>query len=214
MTARDVAPSGSRDGKLYSEALGREKNSKLFKLTVTAKGNQSPETIKGLLKSKINPTEIKVGINTFKSLKNGKVLIETNSKEEIKVLEKDINSKREGQLEANILKLRNPRLVIFNIPEDISTGNLEDTLIAQNPDLNLKKGDINARFSYVTKKQIRNLVMEVRAQTRKLLLQKKVKLGWLLGKIEDYLVANRCFKCSRFNHRFRDCRREETCPPV
>jgi len=122
---------------------------KLFKLTVTVKGNQSPETIKGLLKSKINPTEIKVGINTFKSLKNGKVLIETNSKEEIEVLEKDINAKWEGQLEANIHKFRSPRLVIS---EDISTGNLEDTLIAQNPDRNLKKGDINARFSYVTKK--------------------------------------------------------------
>jgi hypothetical protein len=41
---------------------------KLFKLTFTAKGNQSPETIKGL-KSKINPTEIEVGINTFIALK-------------------------------------------------------------------------------------------------------------------------------------------------
>jgi hypothetical protein len=50
----------------------------------------------------------------------------------------DINAKC-GQLEANIHKLRNPRLVIFNIPEDIFTGNLEDNLIAQNPYLNLKK---------------------------------------------------------------------------
>jgi hypothetical protein len=102
--------------------------------------------------------------------------------------------------------------VIFSIPEDISTANLEDTLIAQNHELNLKKGDINARFSYVTKKQIRNMVEEVGAQTRKLLLQ-KVKLGWLLCKIEDYLVTSRCFKCSRFNHRFSECRGEET-PPL
>jgi hypothetical protein len=54
------------------------------------------------------------------------------------------------------------------------------------------------------------LVIEVGAKTRKLLLQKKVKLGWLIYKIEDYVVAKRCFKCSRFNHRFHDCR-EETC---
>jgi hypothetical protein len=33
--------------------------------------------------------------------------------------------------------------VIFNIPEDIFTGNLEDTLIAQNAKLNLEKEDIN-----------------------------------------------------------------------
>jgi len=66
-------------------------------------------------------------------------------------------------LEVNIHKLRKSRLVILNIPEDISTGNLEDTLIAQNPDLNLKKVDIQVKFSYETKKHIRNLVMEVGA---------------------------------------------------
>jgi hypothetical protein len=53
--------------------------------------------------------------------------------------------------------------------------------------------------------------MEVGPQTRKLLLQKKVKLGSLICKIRDYVFAKRCFKCSRFNHRFLDCRGEETC---
>jgi len=40
------------------------------------------------LKFKINPAEIKVGINTFSSLKNGEVLIETNINEEIEALER------------------------------------------------------------------------------------------------------------------------------
>jgi hypothetical protein len=184
---------------------------KRFKLTVKSKENQTSDALKGVLKSKINPTEIKVGINTFKSLKNGKVLIETGNKEEIEALEKDISVKCGGTLEVSIHKLRNRRLVMINIPEDITVGNIEETLIAQNPDLNLNKGDIKAKFSYETKKYIRNLVMEVGAQTRSQLLQKKVKLGWLTCKIEDYIAANRCFKCSRFNHRFRDCRGEETC---
>jgi hypothetical protein len=122
LIARDVAPSCGREEKLNSEALGGEKHMKKFKLTVRSKENQSPETIKGILKSTINPTEIKVEINTFKSLKKGKMLIETNSKEEIETLEKDINAKCGGKLEANVHKLRNPRLVILNIPEDISTG--------------------------------------------------------------------------------------------
>jgi len=93
-----------------------------------------------------------VGINTFNSLKNEKVLIETNSKEEIEALGKVINVKCGDKLEANIHKLRNIRLVIIKIPEDISTENLEDTLIAQNPDLHLVKEDIKAKFSYETKK--------------------------------------------------------------
>jgi hypothetical protein len=77
MTKLGVAPSAGADAKLYSEALGLKFNLKRFKLTVKPKENQSPETIKGLSKSKKNPIKIKVGINTLKSLKNGKVLIET-----------------------------------------------------------------------------------------------------------------------------------------
>ena len=62
--------------------------------------------------------------------------------------------------------------MIINEPEDIHIENLEDTLIAQNPDLHFVKGDIKAKFSYETKIHTRNLVMELGAQTRKLLLQK------------------------------------------
>ena len=42
--------------------------------------------------------------------------------------------------------------MIISISEDISTENLEDTLIAQIPDLHIGKGDIKADFSYETKK--------------------------------------------------------------
>ena len=109
-------------------------------------------------------------------------------------------------------KLRNPRLVIYDIPEDITTENTEDTIIAQNPELNLNKGDIIAKFVYVTKRHIRNLVMEVKADTRRQIIHKKVKLGWIMCNLGDYLVANRCYNCSKFNHRFRECRGIVTCP--
>jgi hypothetical protein len=87
------------------------------------------------------------------------------------------------------------------VPEDISTTNIEDSILMQNSDLNLKRGGTVAKFSYVTKKMNRNVVVEVGADTRKTLLHRKIKLGWQICKIEDYLVATRCFKCSRFNHR-------------
>jgi len=212
LRVREGAPSGGSERKLYSEALANKIPKNKFKLTVKSNENLPPDTIKGLLKTKINPTEIKVGINTFKTLKNGRVLIETNSKKELEALEKDINAKCDGKLEATAHKLRNARLVIVNIPEEIYIGNVEHTLLAQNTDVNLKQGDIKAKFSYETRKHNRNLVMEVSAQTRKLLLHKKVKLGWQISKIEDYVVATQCYKFSRFNHRTRDCRGEETCP--
>jgi len=135
-----------------------------------------------------------------------------NSKEQIEALEKEIQAKCGGDLEINIHTLRKPRLILLNVPEDISTTNTEDSILIQNPDLNLRNGEIVAKFSYVMKKMNHNLVVEVGADTRKILLHRKIKLGWHICTIEDYLVANRRIKCSRFNHRVPDCRGEVTCP--
>ena len=57
-TTRSMALPSCRLGRSYAAAAG-EKKATTYKMTVTSKSKQSPETIKQLLKSKINPTEIK-----------------------------------------------------------------------------------------------------------------------------------------------------------
>jgi hypothetical protein len=126
----------------------------------------------------------------------------------------EIKTKCGEELEAILHSRRNPRLVIRNIPEYITTSNIEGTLIKQNPELYLKAGDINAKYNYETNKYSRNLVVEANAQNRKLLLQKKVKFGWMICNVEDYLVATRCSKCLRFNHRHQDCGGRGNLPPL
>jgi hypothetical protein len=132
--------------------------------------------------NKINPGEINVGVNTFKSHNRG-VLIETNSKEEIEVLDKEIQAKCRDELEAHVHMLIKPRLIILNVPEDISKTNIEDSIL--NPELYIKRGRITAKFNY-DKKMYRNAVVEVRADTRKTLVHRKIKLGWQMCRIEDY----------------------------
>jgi len=41
---------------------------------------------------------------------------------------------------------------IINIPEEISTDNIEDTLMAQNPEIGVGKGEIIPKFTYETKR--------------------------------------------------------------
>jgi hypothetical protein len=122
LEVREEAISSDSERNFYSEALANKIFTNKFKLTVKLKEHLPPDTIKDLLKTKINPTEIKVGITAFKSLENGRVLIETNSKEELKAVEKDINAKCEGKLEATAHKLRNPRLLIIDILEEYQSG--------------------------------------------------------------------------------------------
>lgn len=125
------------------------------------------ESIKQILKTSINPTKLEVGINTLKAFKDGRVLIESSSNTEIEILSTHIRSKCGEQLEVSITKLRNPRLVIHNIPDDITVENAERKILDQNPELNLNAGDLLAKFCYVTKNNRKNLVIEVSSQVRR-----------------------------------------------
>jgi hypothetical protein len=145
-------------------------------------------------------------------LKDGRVVIEAGSLDEINLLCTAISGKCGEEQEVNVPNLWKPRLIIHNIPQDITVENLEEPILAQNPELGLVVGDIVARFKFSTKRGQVRMVIKVGSETRKKLLHKKLKIGWLICNVDDYLVVKRCFKCSRFNHRHQDCRGEETCP--
>ncbi|PSN36129.1 hypothetical protein C0J52_25500, partial [Blattella germanica] len=174
---------------------------------VKSKTDHSTEAIKHILRTNINPTEIKIGINTFKSLKDRRVLIEAPTKEEINVLSENITAKCGNELDVHVPTLFKPRLVIRNVPEVVTVENIESTIMAQNPELSLKQGEVVAKFR-LKKREQGNIVIEVGPQTRKKLLATRLKLCWQIC----YLEAKRCFISSRFGQRFNDCKGEETCP--
>ena len=83
----------------------------------------------------------------------------------------------------------------------MTLDNAEDIILAQNPELKLQKGDIQTKFIFKTKRNTRNLVVETNSQTRRQMLQNKLKVEWFICNIKDYVSFNRCFKCSWYNHR-------------
>jgi anaerobic ribonucleoside-triphosphate reductase len=134
-----VLPPHDRALKLYSRVV-KESTEKKHRLSLRSKTNQPLDIVKKILKSKVTLTEIKVGINSIRQLRGGREVTETRTKKEIEKLEDEIRKK----LDVNIQKLRNPRLVLFNIPEDITLQNVEEILTCQNPEQNIKVGDIKA----------------------------------------------------------------------
>lgn len=103
---RHVAQPNDKMTRNYAAAI-QEMKVKTYKMTVKSRSTHLPDTIKQILKTKINPGEINVGVNTVKSF-NGGVLIEMNSKEEIKVLDKEIQAKCGDEPEAHVHMLRKP----------------------------------------------------------------------------------------------------------
>ena len=155
---------------------------------------------------------MKIGIRTFKTLKDAKVLSEAENKEDIELLDTQIRDKCGNRLETSIQKRKNPRLIIYNIPEEITLENAEDIIRAQNSEQGLTKGDITTKFILKTKRNTRHLVTELASQTYRQMLQNKHKIGWTICNTDDYIDVNRCLECSRYNHHFSERRSEKTCP--
>jgi hypothetical protein len=61
--------------------------------------------IKTVLRTNVNPTEMRVGIKTFQSLKDGRFLIEAGSLNEINLLSTTISKKCGEDLEVTVPKL-------------------------------------------------------------------------------------------------------------
>ncbi|PSN55818.1 hypothetical protein C0J52_02471 [Blattella germanica] len=163
MLRGQLAAAGVSERKLYSTVTANEIKEKRFKLMVKSKTNQTGEEIKQTLKSSINPTSIRVGVNAMKSMRDGRIMIETGSKEEVEKLNTAIREKCCQQLETTIPKLWNPNLIIYNIPEELTIEGAEDTIISQDPELGLKNGDLKPKFIFTTRRKSRNLVVEWRA---------------------------------------------------
>jgi hypothetical protein len=89
-----LTPSGGPK-KLYSEAASANVE-KRYKLMVKQKLDLSTEEVKNALRTKVNPTVMKVGIKTLKSMKDGRVLIEAGTTEEINKLSQTIQDTCRG----------------------------------------------------------------------------------------------------------------------
>ena len=196
---------------MHTEQQWKEEPKK-FNVIVKAKSKQTPEYIKTVIKTKVNPIKMKVGISTFKALRNGDMLIQAGNKTDMEVICNTINEKCGNELDARSSKLRNPRLIVFNVPGEMDLTNLKNAIIEQNSEINLQEGDFEPKFVFKDKRKDSNLVMEVNPETRKKLLGQKIKIGWHMCYNDDYIKINRCFKCNKYNHRASDCTGELSCP--
>jgi hypothetical protein len=104
---------------------------------------------------------MKIGIRTLKSLKNGHVLTVADNNVQLELLNCQIHDNCGGQLEINILKRRNPRLILYNVPDALTPHNAEGIIITKKPNLNLQEGDIQTNYTFKTKKNTSNLLIVV-----------------------------------------------------
>jgi len=116
------------------------------------------------------------------------------------------------ELECYMPTLKNPRLIVFNVPEDITSENAAQAIVLQNFEWNLNESEIKPKFVFKDRKKGKNLVIEVNSEIRKRLVDGKLKIGWHVCNSNDYLSVTCCFKCSKYNHRAQECVGDIVCP--
>jgi hypothetical protein len=170
----------------------------------------TPEQIKSQLKNSINPTEIKVGIKALKTIKDKCLIIETESEEENRILYTEISTKLGDTIDIYQNKLRKPRIIIYSVPEETTVDNIAATIKAQNPEIIPNDKIIEAKFKFQNKRG-QYIVMEVGPQTRREILQHKLRIGWNICKAADYLtpIDASSVADSTIN---TECKGEDTCP--
>jgi hypothetical protein len=131
--SRQLLPPNGSNRKLYSSVIAAHVET-THKVLITTKVNQTHEKINKLLKEKVNPTEIKVMITSLKMLRDGRVMIEAISKNEIEGLGNKIEETYGEKHEVNIQKRRIPRLVLLSISEDITLANAGEALEKLKPE--------------------------------------------------------------------------------
>ena len=205
-----VPPIGERR-KLFSEVVKNYDNNKRHRITLKPKETTTTqEQKKSQLKNCINPTEIKFGIKAVKTFSDRCLIIETESEEESNIVYTEIRNKLGENVDINLNKLRKPRIIIYSVPQETTVANIGVTIMAQNPAIITDDETIQAKFRFENLRGRYKIVMEVGPQTRKQILQAKLKIGWNICKEADYLVPTRCYKCSIYNHKHYECKGEDT----
>lgn len=172
--------------------------------------------VKNLLKQEIKPTQLNVGINKVKTLNNNRVLIECQNKQDCQSLANKIS--KLNTLDAVIPRKRNPRLILFNIDQEVADDDVVSTIVRQNSNvkLSLQDKDVNEHIKLIFTKTTRNndkfAVLEVSPVIRNALISNgKLYIGYNRCTIRDHLYAIKCYNCLAFGHTAKDCKEEITC---
>ena len=128
---------------------------------------------------------MKVGINALKTLKSGQLLTESVKKRELKAVCRKINEVCGEELVSYMPTLKNARIIVFNVPEDITTENVAQTIVLQNSELNLNENEVKPKFVFEDRKGHKNVIIEVNSEIHKSLLDRKLKICWHVCKSSD-----------------------------
>lgn len=222
-TSLHQPPAESRSYPSYSEVLRKNQPDRSINIvSVLIKPSAegvSAEEIKSEIKAKVNPVELNVGVVKMFSTARGGVIVQTKTKLESEKLCSAINTACSSSASAVVANKRLPRVIIYNVPAELTTSNAVEIIVKQNPEIfpqgvqfspKLILSPKNIQRGGTSQKEYRHLVVECMPSIRKRLISSQIKIMWSICHAKDYIFVRRCFNCSLFHN--GECKGQRACP--
>ncbi|XP_023225009.1 uncharacterized protein PF11_0207-like [Centruroides sculpturatus] len=176
---------------------------------------KTSEEIKKIMVKNVNPTDINIGVKQMRMIKDGGVVVELTSSEDMTTLKKELDKIKE--LETVERKKKLPTIKIVSVPKDIEKEELVHKMYEQNMCLSENLSEtfvekqIKIKYSIPQKDStLQTWIMEVSPMIREILInEEKLYIGWVRCTVYDHITVIRCFKCLNFGHFAKECQEKE-----
>lgn len=177
------------------------------------KTKTSDET-KTLVQKIISPEELKLHVRGFRKVRNGGVLISTETKGDIEKL-RNLEKLASSGLNVEEPTKRRPRITVVGVPAALTEKEVFECIYEQNladkfPNSSRESFMSTVKLSHKSGKKglsTCNFILEVPANIRKaLIIQGRVYIDWTSYPVRDFTLVTRCFNCQQFGHAAKYCR--------
>ena len=175
---------------------------------------KSSEETKSLVQKLVNPEKIKLHVRGLRKVKNGGLIISTDSKEDIEKLKHSVQQ-TSSDLTFDEPHKRKPRVIIVGVPVSMNEQEVYNCIFEQNltdkmKDLSRDQFLTAIKLSHKSGKkeaEICNYIIEVPPTIRKALIaQNRVFINWSSCPVRDFTIVTRCFKCQQYGHAAKTCK--------
>ncbi|XP_037942901.1 uncharacterized protein LOC119675767 [Teleopsis dalmanni] len=189
----------------YAEKL-KSSNTSTVPITVKPIRKQLGDDTKKDLKMKINPSELNVKVNGFRTRNDGRVTIKCVTSKEREILANDIKKKLSDQYIIETPVLRYPKLFISGISEKLENEDLVLAIKNQNNIIVQHIKVLKVYESYKNKKTF-NAIVEIDGKAfKQFMKERRINIRWDRCIVYEHLNVMRCYKCWGFNHKASVCK--------
>ncbi|XP_026828000.1 uncharacterized protein LOC113562520 [Ooceraea biroi] len=189
--------------KSYSGAAKNQRESVLIVKPKNGEKNNLSENTK-----KIDIAKLGVGITKMKKVAGGAVVIGCENKDQAEKLKDEVARDLGDEYEVQAPRRRKMKLKIFDVDKEDcedEQGFWEKIRDQNELRMNSIERKIIHKVVRANSKRM-TVVAVVNAETRERFLQlEKLKIGWNICRVQDYVGILRCFKCCGYYHFAKDC---------